>query len=447
MKKLQVAFLGSFQIILDDENITDRLRTKKERAIFAYLAEESARVHSRETIAEFFWADRPESYARMNLRQALLGIRKAFGGDEILSPFLTITENKIKFNAESVEIDTVNFYEYLQIVRSHNHEYLHTCQTCVSNLEKAVNLYRGDFLDGMYLGNVAGFQEWIVFNRERHFHGMIEMLKTLSKVYYRKGNYDQAYWYAWRYVDLAPLEEGAYRLLMRLLTLSGRRNAALQQYEYCKTIINRELGIDPSPETRQLYTLIKNGHPIETIDTGKLSMGGEDPPPTIGIKVQDQNTPLYDPVTEIPMGPIFMDRLKRAILRMHRSQLMVAVMVITVDHEYQLGQPDDIKAQLDQFIARRLVGTIRECDTVALISENKFALILEELNDTLVIGKIIKKIERGVGAQINIQKKLYNIKIHIGSSIYPRDGKDAIELLNKAEIDNRNTKARQPTLF
>ncbi|MAT44070.1 MAG: hypothetical protein CL609_17180 [Anaerolineaceae bacterium] len=448
MKKLEIFFLGSFKIHLDGVNITDTMRTKKERAILAYLAEESTRVHPRESIAEFFWSDRPESYARMNLRQALLGIRKAFGGEEGLSPFLCITETTVRFKPNAAWSDTRAFNEYLQITKTHEHDHLHTCQNCVQLLEKASELYRGDFLDGLYLGNVTGFQEWVVFNRERHFHHMIEVIKTLSKVYYKRGNYDQAYWYAWRYVDLAPLEEGAHRLLMRLLALSGRRNAALQQYEYCKSIIQRELSIEPSPETKQLYTLIKNGLPLDSIDTGSLASSKV---PTKPVEKSQPSPPpeqwLYDPVTQVPMGPLFMDRLQRAILRMDRAKQMVAVIVISVIFPELEEMSPEYKHEVDQHLVRRLVGTVRECDTVAILRDNQFALILEEIKEAKVISTIVEKIKKNVGAPILVQSNRVEVILYIGSSIYPRDGSDATGLLNQAEIEMRTARFQQPTLF
>lgn len=449
MGKLEIYYLGSFKVHLNGVDITNTLRTKKERGILAYLAEEGYKTHQRETIAEFFWSDRPESYARMNLRQALLGIRKAFGGDDIIQNYLSITEETIRFLPDASWLDTKAFNEYLQIIKRHDHHHLHECPDCVALLEKAVNLYRGEFLDGLYLGNVTGFQEWVVFNRERQFHRMIETLKTLSKVYYKQGNYDQAYWYAWRYVDLAPLEEGAYRLLMRLLALSGRRNAALQQFEYCKSIIKRELGIDPSPETKHLYNIIKSGLPVESIDTGGLNhkkldtdieMTGTEKTPTV-------NQQMYDPITQVPMGPLFMDRLKRAVLRMNRSKLMVAVFVISVDYLDNKAHLLDLKPQVDQHLVRRLVGSVRECDTVAVLRENQYALILEEIKNANVIEKIAQKIHKNVASPVLVQKHQIDIRLHIGTSLYPQDGSDATSLLNQAEIEMRRLRNQQPSLF
>jgi predicted ATPase len=52
---------------------------------------------------------------------------------------------------------------------------------------------------------------------------------------------------------LDPLREGSHRLLMRLLARNGQLNAAMQQYEQCRAVLDEELGIAPSPPTRQLH--------------------------------------------------------------------------------------------------------------------------------------------------------------------------------------------------
>ncbi len=447
MQPLKLSFLGSFKVEFQGAELTESLRTKKELAILAYLAEESARPHSRETIAEFFWPDRPETYARMNLRQALLGIRKAFGGEAPLSQFLQVTENAIQFEPRSVWMDTHAFMEHIQATKTHPHALLHTCSECVTHLEQAVECYRGNYLEGLILGDVTGFQEWIIFHRERYFHSMLDVLKSLSKVFAKQANYDIAYKYAWRYVNLAPLEESAHRMLMRILTLSGRRNAALQQYQLCAQVIERELGIAPSPETRQLYEQIKSGLPIEKIDTGSLSAAAS-ASPTRPVQRRTYATgPLYNAVTRIPMRPLFMDRLQHAMNRMERAQLMVAVCILAVSYPLNPDMSAELKKQVELHLVRRLLGTIREGDTVAHLQENEFGIILEEIKDPLVLSPIAQKIIKAAGSPIQVQGQRIEVRLAFGSSLYPADGADPITLLNQAEVAMRTARMQQANFY
>jgi DNA-binding SARP family transcriptional activator len=73
MARLSIYLLGTFQVRLTDQFVTNQLRTEKERLLLAYLAVERHQVHSRTALAELFWPDRQEPIARTNLRQALMG--------------------------------------------------------------------------------------------------------------------------------------------------------------------------------------------------------------------------------------------------------------------------------------------------------------------------------------------------------------------------------------
>ena len=445
MNRLEISLLGSFKVLYDGKDITNSLRTRKERALLAYLAEESTRSHSREAIAEFFWPDRPENYARMNLRQALLGLRKSFNTEETSVPVLQITEESAQVIGKNLLLDTHTFINHIQFTKSHPHDHLHTCQECIQHLEKAAELYHGGFLEDFIISDLISFQEWIVFHRERYFRSMLETLQSLSKIYALQVNYDQAYKYAWRYAYQAPLEENAHRLLMRILTLSGRRNAALQQYQLCKALVEKELGIEPSAETQQLYTYIKSGLPIEDLETGQLiSSKGSIRPVS---NSPDPSAPLYDPATLLPLRPLFMDRLKQSIIRMERAHLMTIVFLVSTSYPKNLDMSVDLKRQVVQHFVRRLVGSVREGDTVAILHEDEYAMILEEIKDPTIIQQIAEKIARVTAAPIITQGQKIEIKTVIGASLYPIDGTDPHILLNQADFAMRTARLQQSSFY
>jgi GGDEF domain-containing protein len=270
---------------------------------------------------------------------------------------------------------------------------------------------------------------------------MITGLQSLSKAYFRRSNFDLANKYAWRYVEMAPLEESAHRLLMRLMTISGRRNAALQQYQLCKSIISRELGIEPSSETQLLYSQILNNQPIERIDTGSLA--GKLPKPYQTRPLRPPTGPLYDPNTEIPLRAIFMDRLRHALARMKRNQCNAVLISLSVSFPYDEHLLPDLKKQIDILVARRLVGSVREDDTVARLQDNEYGLVLEDIHQPEVVADIIKKIKGSVGSLIQVQDQRIQIRLAIGWAIYPLDGNDPATLLNKADIAMRTDKLQQ----
>jgi len=69
-----------------------------------------------------------------------------------------------------------------------------------------------------------------------------------------KNNLDEAaIQTALRLLGLDPLQESVHQILMRLYFKNGRRGAALMQYQRCVEVLQRELGVEPEPETKQCY--------------------------------------------------------------------------------------------------------------------------------------------------------------------------------------------------
>lgn len=54
-------------------------------------------------------------------------------------------------------------------------------------------------------------------------------------------------------VTTNPLDEGLHSLLMRALNASGRRSDAMATYHGLRTVLNRELGVEPCDDLQRLY--------------------------------------------------------------------------------------------------------------------------------------------------------------------------------------------------
>ena len=263
---LLLRLLGPFQMYIDGQDHSSDFRTRKELALLAYLAAEAGRTHRREILAELFWPERPEGYARTNLRQALYGLRKAIGDSDL--PYLRITDDQVEFKADYANcLDVEVFTSRYQSTLLHPHAKLTTCPECARALQEAVSLYRGDFLVDVSMPGSQSFQEWVIFQREQYHRLLLNSLHILSEYFQQDGDFDRAHNYAWRYVNEAPLEEAAHRQLMNLLALNGQRSAAIEQFHACRKILQAELGIEPSAETVELYNRIRTGIVLDLAPT------------------------------------------------------------------------------------------------------------------------------------------------------------------------------------
>ncbi|HBX71039.1 MAG TPA: hypothetical protein DEH25_17100 [Chloroflexi bacterium] len=264
MDRLVISLFGPLQAKLRTENIIPTFRTKKERALFAYLVAESSPQHHRDFLGELLWPDRAEGLARTNLRQALLGIRRALQGGHNPVNFLTISDDYVRFNKEhKFFLDADEFDNLIQETNIHHHESLETCAFCAEKLETAVNLYQGDFLEDLSIPDAYSFQEWILIRREYYFRKMLMAIQTLVDFYIGQGKFKTAQKYAWQQVSVAPLEERAHCQLMKILVIDGQRGAALEQYQVCRQILATQLGVDPDITTTALYEKIKAGLTID----------------------------------------------------------------------------------------------------------------------------------------------------------------------------------------
>ncbi len=213
---------------------------------------EADRPHRREVLAGLLWPEWPDRDALSNLRYALSSLRRAIGDRDADPAFLLITRDTLQFNtASDYWLDVAAFTEVVQGGRAQS--------PATDQMEQAIAVYRGSFLEGFSVGDSPGFEEWALLTRERLARQISSALHRLAETYEQRGAYEQAQHHARRQTELEPWDEGAHQQLMRALALSGQRAAALAQYETCRRLLAEELGVEPSGETTQLYEQIRDG--------------------------------------------------------------------------------------------------------------------------------------------------------------------------------------------
>jgi diguanylate cyclase (GGDEF)-like protein len=128
---------------------------------------------------------------------------------------------------------------------------------------------------------------------------------------------------------------------------------------------------------------------------------------------------------------------------MKRNQSNALLISLSVSFPYHEHFLPDLKKQIDVMVARRLTGSVREDDTVAKVIENEYALILEDIQDLEGVPGIITKINKVFSTPLQVQDQKVQIRLAIGWSIYPQDGRDPGTLINKADIAMRTNRLQQ----
>jgi len=269
MARLSLFLLGGFEARLDDIPISG-FKTDKSRALLAYLAVEQARPHRRQALAGLFWPGYLESSARASLRHALANLRQVLSDDRATLPFLLIEGETIQLNrAADVWVDVREFEQgiggkgsgisdFQSSIRNQQSS-IYNLQSTIDNLQSEISLYRGAFLEGFSLHDCPEFDTWSSVVREELQRQALTALSQIAEGYEQQGKLEEASQYARRQLELEPWLEEAHRQLMRLLAMRGQRAAALAQYETCRRGLMAELGVEPSPETTELYEQIRAG--------------------------------------------------------------------------------------------------------------------------------------------------------------------------------------------
>ncbi|HUG14320.1 MAG TPA: AAA family ATPase, partial [Thermomicrobiales bacterium] len=231
MARLTMTLLGAPLIQVDGAPI--EVDTRKAVALLAWLAL-SGGHHSRDTLAALLW---PETdHARAALRRTLSTLRGALG-----ERWLAIDRESIAFvPGDDVWIDVAAFQEL-------------AVASDIPALERAVDLYRGDFMAGFSLRDSPEFDDWVTLQAESLRRELAGALETLAQAHCARQQFEPAVRFARRWVALDPVHEEAQRWLMQALAWSGDRSAALRQYRACVRVLDAELGVAPLDETTALY--------------------------------------------------------------------------------------------------------------------------------------------------------------------------------------------------
>lgn len=289
---LTLSLLGETVVRLNGTPI-ENLSAEKALALLFYLAVESDRAHRREFLAEMLWPEKPPGFSRNNLKQALSLLKKSLSNQNPGDDYIISSKRDLQFNAGSSHwVDALDLEGKVHKVRSHQHDQLNTCETCIGSLQEAVQLYRDEFLEDFYLPDSPEFNEWTLSKREYYRRLAADALNKLIRCHESKQEYPEAVAYAKDLVELQPWSESSHRKLMALLADTGKRSAALKQFQRCKSMLANEFDAQPSAETTALYEEIKSGQAKKTLrpETASIASSREDAAATSGSEGSKEQT-------------------------------------------------------------------------------------------------------------------------------------------------------------
>ena len=232
--------LLSEQRVIGSPDHGGRTSSSRSVALLAYLILHAGVPQARSHLAAVFWPDSSEAQARTNLRRELHNLRITLGGD----PSLVIQPATLTWcDSPSCRVDVRSFEVERRAALSSrsagdNAGFL-------AHAEAAIAEYRGELMPGAY-------DNWVLDEREPLIRECVDLCDAVIRACREIGDRTRATEIARRRVQLKPLEEMGYRVLMELQGEAGDRAAALGTYHRCAAVLEQELGVNPDPETTMI---------------------------------------------------------------------------------------------------------------------------------------------------------------------------------------------------
>lgn len=252
---LEVHFFGRFEI-LSRSKVLPLGHHSKALAILRHLVANVPRPVSQDYLMGWLWPESDLKKARWSLNSAVCTLRKVLGGAETLavSPIRVVLKGGYYRLSTNVRVFSDRDAFDTLYASGQQFEKDGRLREASAEYEKAIELYRGDFLvEDLY-------EEWTAIERERLVTAYADMLKRLAVYYMRNGRCHESIRACYQILEKDRCDEDTHCLLMECFVRLGQRARALRQYRLCEQALGNEYDATPSPETQAFYTsLSKDG--------------------------------------------------------------------------------------------------------------------------------------------------------------------------------------------
>ncbi|MEW6284058.1 MAG: bacterial transcriptional activator domain-containing protein, partial [Candidatus Eremiobacterota bacterium] len=244
---LRIRSLGPFEVVRGDETVSWKtMRVKPSVLMFltAYLAVHPQGV-PRERVADEFWPDQPEK-GRRHLTNLLSLLRQCLRPPD--------WEGELDYVARSQELLALQSDAYW-----HDLDELDDCCRQAARLveqgqaeeasrryQRAAQLYRGPYLEECPM-------DWAQPVRSRAERQALEAMGFLGQHLLKTGRPREALEQAVRLLEVDPCRQEAHLCATQAYLAMRQYADAVRQFETCRRILRRELGMEPSLEMLEAY--------------------------------------------------------------------------------------------------------------------------------------------------------------------------------------------------
>lgn len=217
------------------------------RTVLEFLISQGRRPTPRDALLDLLWPDADPDVACSRLRVVMHTLRKTIPGSSLSFGDIVVTSgNNFLINPDAeVWVDVEEFERHWlagwRLQRSGKGV------EALNEYEQAEALYRGDYLED------EPYADWTLLRREALRDAYASILSMLATMSLHARDYIGCIIWAQKLLAQDNCREDAYRMLMTSHHHLGQSSRAAYWYNLCAWSLQRELGIEPSTETRELF--------------------------------------------------------------------------------------------------------------------------------------------------------------------------------------------------
>lgn len=242
---IQVECFGNFHVLVNGEEVSqERWVSAKARDLLAYFVTMRGEKIPAEKVFDSIWGEK-ERTSRTAFHTALSRLRNALKSSDENPRLILVEVGEYRLDAARFSIDVDQFNSALAQANAS-----HTPAGRMEWYERAVSLYRGEYLQNLYY-------EWVFPERRRLAQAYLIALQELAAHHIASQSPKQAIVYLEKAISLDPLNEDIYCLAMRAYAEAGDRASLQRIYFQLQNVLSRELDAKPLPETAHLYQVLQ----------------------------------------------------------------------------------------------------------------------------------------------------------------------------------------------
>lgn len=224
----------------EGREIRSLLAQPKRLALLTYLAAHNHHgSRRRDSLVALFWPELDAEHARGSLRQSLSFLRRVLGPGVLDHR----SGEDVGLEPAALECDATTLERACDAGR----------------LAEALELYRGDFLEGFFVSGISpDLERWMEAERSRLRLLAARAAAAMAEHAEREGDLAAALHAARQAAALGPDDEGALARLVALLDRSGDRAGALHTFETFRRRMEVQYDASPSPETHARMQSIRD---------------------------------------------------------------------------------------------------------------------------------------------------------------------------------------------